>query len=770
MEFFPGLYSSPPRMPLQSWLRRMSPHCIVQRLSSPLLWGLLAGLLLRALHHTENHLENREGKVVQMYQVNKEMVVDTESQSKKQKEGEEVKFVRPRFVKDELNITKRILVAVMEDSSGKRSLRENFLLQENVYNWTMEKYVSDTFFFTNFTKEEAAQHPSKVRLAKNSVLEVIREITVTHLDQYHLFYIIPSTAVINGRNLKQYIDNIDPFEQVYVGIISGLVSSRCSLQSGVLLSRLVLTEVAKHLDWCFRNSLSHDESQNLDTCISYAAKLKCQDPSITFPYQVERFSPASLQKSDLHNSTVLYHGINDKTSEKLLLQDLNIFNQKLYESQAAELEVSLVKLANSSKLGNEPVSSWPLGSMPKFGSTERFDRDNFLHFNKTHVANKNDYDIFSSLNSLEQSEMSRILSLCSSLDPGSPESNLDRGWLKMDATRGLDYILETEPGKGGDKMSGGPWCSATRELARPQVIQMPFVTENFKISLIVPVLEKDARVTMTLLKSFAKNSIEKGDGIFLMLVFLYTPERPDKNNNKDFFKDVKQLALIISKKYRKQKDKATNAGTHLLWYSLQTKAGVPSPSRLELMDLVTAKLENKTIILLGSPYMEVRSDFFNRVRMNTVQGRQAFCPAPFTEFHPKVVYEDQRPTTSLSFNSSHGHFDSLSQSHVSFYKSDYLQARRVLPLPVLQSEKDLLDRAHLSSLPANSNHICDIIRLSLGVHVLRAPEPSLRLRYEEVVCEGLEFQQLEGCRQRRTRSLGTRAQLAIRVLRNGGEK
>ena len=55
---------------------------------------------------------------------------------------------------------------------------------------------------------------------------------------------------------------------------------------------------------------------------------------------------------------------------------------------------------------------------------------------------------------------------------------------------------------------------------------------------------------MTLLRSFAKNSIEKNDRIFLMLVFLYTPERPDKNNNNDFFKDVKQLALQISKKYK----------------------------------------------------------------------------------------------------------------------------------------------------------------------------------------------------------------------------
>ena len=80
---------------------------------------------------------------------------------------------------------------------------------------------------------------------------------------------------------------------------------------------------------------------------------------------------------------------------------------------------------------------------------------------------------------------------------------------------------------------------------------MPFVTESFRISLIVPVLEKDSQKTMNMLRSFAKNSIENSEQILLMLVFIYTPERPDKNNNNDFFKDVKQLALQISKKYIK---------------------------------------------------------------------------------------------------------------------------------------------------------------------------------------------------------------------------
>ena len=71
------------------------------------------------------------------------------------------------------------------------------------------------------------------------------------------------------------------------------------------------------------------------------------------------------------------------------------------------------------------------------------------------------------------------------------------------------------------------------------------------------------------------------------------------------------------------------------------------PSDLELMDLVTQKLDNKTIILLGSPDMEIKSDYFNRVRMNTIQSRQVFCPIPFTEYHPAIIYGDKRPPSAM---------------------------------------------------------------------------------------------------------------------------
>ena len=93
-----------------------------------------------------------------------------------------------------------------------------------------------------------------------------------------------------------------------------------------------------------------------------------------------------------------------------------------------------------------------------------------------------------------------------------------------------------------------------------------------------------------------------------------------------------------------------------------------------------------------------------------------------------------------------------------------LQARESQLLPIIKSEKNLLELSSLSNLPSISNHLCDMMTQAAGLNVLRAPEPSLKLHYEEVICD--EKQSFyDECLQRRARSFGTRSQLANMVLR-----
>ena len=137
------------------------------------------------------------------------------------------------------------------------------------------------------------------------------------------------------------------------------------------------------------------------------------------------------------------------------------------------------------------------------------------------------------------------------------------------------WFLLRGPGK---NRAGRHHCQVKMDLAVPEIVPMPFVTESFNIALIVPIAESDMSELLNQVGKFTKISIEKGN-----IVFLYSPERPDKNNKNDFFKEAKQMALKTSKKYTK-KGKGSSG---LLWYSVQTK-GV-RPSDLELLDLVTQK-------------------------------------------------------------------------------------------------------------------------------------------------------------------------------------
>eukprot|EP00092_Neocalanus_flemingeri_P016071 GFUD01017395.1.p1 GENE.GFUD01017395.1~~GFUD01017395.1.p1 ORF type:complete len:741 (-),score=176.09 GFUD01017395.1:98-2320(-) len=732
--------------------RRSQVYTVMTSICSfPFLLGLLAGITVHLYSRGLGHPGQGGGaEVIESFpegggEKNPALLPTLNKETKQNVKGNEKTFVRPRFVKDELNITKRLLVAILADNENQRN-------QENLFNWTLQSYVSDIIYFGNFSHGDELSP----NVGLPDILDILRQISTHHLHHYQLFYIIPSSAAIHAKNIKHFTNPLSPSDLIYAGQKSSLTGT-CDLQAGILLSRTLLQQVMDQMEWCLRNKVSYDQSQNLQNCIFHTTKVKCQDPFEQFPYQAQKYNPSFTHFDD----ALLFYGATNPANKNTLLHFLNVHNEKMFDSDVEKLETRVISFMNSSKY--EMNINWPTGSNQKFQSNDRFDRDVFLHFNETHQLDENDYDAATVLDADQTKDIQEILNKCN-----LQSSDFTSGWKKVDATRGMDYVLEASQ-KSTEKRVATKKCLAVRELANPEIVPMPFVTESFRISLIIPVMEKDSQKTMNMLRSFAKNSIEKSDHIFLMLVFLYTPERPDKNNNNDFFKDVKQLALQISKKYKK-KDKVKTS-SHLLWYSLQTK-GV-TPSNMELMDLVTQKLDNKTIILLGSPDMEIRSDYFNRVRMNTILGKQVFCPIPFVEYHPSIVYGKKRPSASLSFNTSLGHFDTLNLNHLSFYKSDYVQARALLQFPLVKQESQLVDKdgvlpdGHLH-LPPDHDQLCTLLTHSTvnTLHTLTAPEPSLRLRYEEIFCDQQNWavQEVERCLVRRRRSLARRSQLAEMVI------
>lgn len=679
------------------------------------------------------------------------------------------KFKRPRFIRDELNITKKILVVVTSSKEGGLNERTSFL------NETLSPYVDDIIFFIDsendddnensaFETNKGSNIISIPKLPKTiRIFKIIKYISDNYAKKYQLFLLIPDTVIVHGPSFQRYYSQFTMPEHAYLGVRINKDESTCDVDGGILVSSSVISRFTEEsLAWCGRNAISPNPSANLNSCITYLAQIQCKQSSQHGDFHASSYTSYHVGVSN----NFLFYGVEDLDEMRQLQMLFDFREAEFQENEAKKFANALMSLVKTSKYDLKPV--WPVGSSPPVRSGDRYDHDNYLRMNNTHFfTSALEEEAAKPLDSATLAVIETILNKCFNKKESQAEQNKSKlhlvsGWKKLDATRGVDFRLEANI---GDKAGvSSQHCIASQLLATPQIIPMPFVTETFKISLIIPVTENDIAETMELIKKFAKGIIEKGDRIFLMLVFLYSPDRPDKNTNSDFFKEPKQLALQVSKKYKKK----SKGSSHLLWYSMQTKGLRPSP--LELVDLVTQKLDNRSIILIGSPNMEIRPDYFNRVRMNTIIERQVFCPVPFAEFHPHLAYaEGQRPKASIEFGLNTGHFDTLNMHHISFYKTDFLAARSLHETtdPRINHEKDLRDEKASRLSGSFSHNLCQMFQNSSGIlHVLVAPEPSLRLSYEEVNCDirALPEHIYQTCLHRRTRSFGTRAQLASLVL------
>ncbi|VDM66742.1 unnamed protein product [Strongylus vulgaris] len=174
-----------------------------------------------------------------------------------------------------------------------------------------------------------------------------------------------------------------------------------------------------------------------------------------------------------------------------------------------------------------------------------------------------------------------------------------------------------------------------------------------------------------------------------------------------------------------------------------------------------------SIFLLLSPYADIQKEFLDRSRINTIKHYQVFFPIPFVEYHPTIsgmdVEEHEVPTDQkeareaalarlrdssppkrkrpLIVQKDHGRFDSLDFSCMAVYGSDYVTMR-----------------------PKLSGKRLDLITAFLNqdeVHVLRAIEPTLRIRYHQKTCDSdLVEEDYSRCMASKRENVAAKDQLA----------
>jgi hypothetical protein len=285
---------------------------------------------------------------------------------------------------------------------------------------------------------------------------------------------------------------------------------------------------------------------------------------------------------------------------------------------------------------------------------------------------------------------------------------------------------------------------------------MPYVTESSVVHIVI-VLREDDEIAPAerFISSFAKNMMAKSDKSELTLVLL----------NRDIG-NVKALAQTLNAQYKKQGSKIS---------ILSSKISSLNRSGMDFIavDLISSRVEPGTLIFLCNPFTEIYPDVLNRVRINTISGWQLFSPIPFAEYNPEVSFPGLSKAEALNISTNQGFYDIHETQHISFYMADYLNGKNVVSYeyhikflaiiifsfearktfemeqPLVKADRDLQGEF-------NSPHesILTMFTRMRQLHVLRAVEPHLRIRYHERKCETRQ------CRESFLLSQGTRSQLA----------
>lgn len=259
----------------------------------------------------------------------------------------------------------------------------------------------------------------------------------------------------------------------------------------------------------------------------------------------------------------------------------------------------------------------------------------------------------------------------------------------------------------------------SKPLGKTELLPMPYVTENTRVTIVVLVYPSD----LTMARSFLGQWIRtlQQQKTLIMLVLVYGAKDTSKGDG-DAFATVKNMAISITNRSKRPD------GTRAAWVSVRLpESGEINYDLMNIaaVDLALRKVGTDALVFLTDVYTEINVDCLNRVRMNTISNSQIFSPIPFRRYHPSFV---QGSPTSMHINKNSGRFDGGFYNYGSFYGKDWVTARLTGEnnLPIVRADRDLLRLFEV-------NEEWDVFKLFMrfapNLSCIRAPEPGLTVKY-----------------------------------------
>ncbi|KAK6101485.1 Chondroitin N-acetylgalactosaminyltransferase family protein [Brugia pahangi] len=676
------------------------------------------------------------------------------------------KVVRAGFAATELGIRDKVVVLILGQSSLMVAL-----------NASIGPHVPHLQLFADISRidSDIASLPNLTPYRLNGqhshipVLNLIFNMTMH--EKFDWYYVIPDTTYVNPFELMRFVNHVNWNRRVIIGVGSGDDSNRCSLQAGILLTNFAMQSLIQYRNLCSSISSRSDHSA-FELCIHLTTNLSCtidglsENGSGTAIHDTVGWWASSSQ--DFNRSLSVSPLLSDVDVHALHQHFLHVeLNRTEYEIDRLSAEI----VSLSYDINDGP--SQPAGLPPYSKAPDRYQVPKWHFFTNTEIfkneANQNVY----ALTGDDKLDVEEIVAAARKFieesDEGSDEEflQLRNGYRLFDPLRGMDYIVDLlYRNKYGGKVHR---VHLTRIISNNQLLQqVPYVKEDTDLTILIPLGSNDEVGAVRRLIAHYMSLCQSSVGDNRQTRLIVAVRGVDPFVIRLINDDIIELRIRC---------KPAQTETMLLILKQDSHPIMAAAALDEAVD----HFGQQMMYLLLSPHADIQHEFLDRVRINTIKHFQVFFPLPFVEYHPRITAHEMSDTDqnarSLEMNGAdtfmskfrdatfkrnirpvivhkdRGHFDPLDFSVFSLYGADFIQTRSRL-----NSKSLLLD---LSSLFLGHQ----------SIHMMRAIEPALRLRYHSRVCNPeLVDTHYARCLLRRREGLASKAQLANLLLSRKARK
>ena len=303
------------------------------------------------------------------------------------------------------------------------------------------------------------------------------------------------------------------------------------------------------------------------------------------------------------------------------------------------------------------------------------------------------------------------------------------GYRKLDGARGVDYIMDLELQEGQKEESIVRRVHYFKQLSNVRMVKTPFVTENSLLTLLLITSSQNKNLLLSFIKMFVDKCLKKGDNSELFIVITY---KSSLQNLESFHTALKTTIAFYEKKIKK---------VGIMKYMFFKDTVNDQKTTLKTIDEISKTLLTSTLMSLCSLGMELKIDYLNHIRMNTIQGFQVYFPIGFWTYKQNSPSD---PSSVILLNQKSGSYQDGIFQHCSFHLSDYLNAARSF----VTSKKD-------------SGTLLEIFSQYGLIKVLKGVDSALRISTEKFHCFENDF----SCFSKRKKALTNKSRMTNEIFK-----